>query len=504
MISRFRSFVAALAALSVTACAGAGTGTQRTIGFHGTSAASPPLATSPCGYRAEDRDLCRPNVLVIGGGLAGIAAAISAARHGLRVTLLAQEPYLGGIVTGALMDQWDFNTIVGGRSVQRGIFSQLYAQLGDSFTPELAKRVLARDAREEHVDVLTGMQVVRVASSREGAERRVDALAVRDANGIVRRFVADTFIDATDDADVAALAGARYDVGRQDEGRDTKMQAATLVFTLGGIDWPELTASYSPARYGYGRAIGARAWGYGRVVRRYHPRSARVAIRDLNLVRHPDGVVTVNAINVFGVDGRRPASVHEAALLARNEAPGLVAFLRTRVAGFAAARVSGFAERLYVRETRHVRGLEVLRESDVWDRRVPPDTIGLAAYPLDTHPVDPTDHARYAPERRVYGVPLGTLLPLGFTNLGLASRSISATHVAAGSARIIPTTVEEGEALGAACALTHRRGVSLLTLERTPYLLAKLRSDLRQHGVILDPPHPVLALHPNEHVGNVR
>lgn len=434
-------------------------------------------------------------MLVIGGGLAGIAAAVSAARHGLRVTLLSPEPYLGGIVTDALMDQWDFNMIPGGRSVQRGIFTQIYARLGDSFTPQLAKHMLARFARDEGVDVLTGMQVVRVARSHDGTQRRIDALAVRDASGAVRRFSADWFIDATDDADVAALAGAHYDVGRQDEGRDEKMQAATLVFTLAGMNWPLLTSSYTASGYGYGRAIGARAWGYGRVVRRYRPRSPRIAVRDLNLVRHPDGAVTVNAINVFGVDGRRPASIDEADLLARDEAPALVAFLRARVPGFADARVSGFAERLYVRETRHVRGLEVLRESDVWDRRIPPDTIGLAAYPLDTHAVDPSDHPRYAPERRVYGIPLGTLLPLGFTNLGLASRSISATHVAAGSARIIATTVEEGEALGAACALAHSHGVSLVTLEDTPSLLADLRADLRRHGVLLEPPRAALASH---------
>ncbi|HYZ15826.1 MAG TPA: FAD-dependent oxidoreductase [Candidatus Acidoferrum sp.] len=432
---------------------------------------------------------------MIGGGLAGIAAAVSAARHGLRVTLLAQEPSLGGIVTAALMDQWDFNRVVGGRSVQRGIFSEIYAQLGDSFTPAFAERVLTRFTRDEHVAVLTGMEVERVAGSRVGGERRIDAVIMRDAHGALHRFVAGAFIDATDDADVAALAGARYDVGRQDEGHDMKMQAATLVFTLAGLDWPRLVATYSRARYGYGRAIGVRAWGYGRIVRRYHARSPRVAVRDLNLARHPDGVVTVNAINVFGVDGRRPASVHDAVLLAREEAPSLVAFLRPRLPGFAHARVSGYAERLYVRETRHIRGIETLRESDVWDGRIPPDTIGLAAYPLDTHPVDPGDHARYAAERRVYGVPLGTLLPLGFTNLGLASRSISATHVAAGSARIIPTTIEEGEALGAACALAQRRGVSLVGLERTPDLLAALRDDLRERGVVLTPPHPVLALH---------
>jgi hypothetical protein len=129
----------------------------------------------------------------------------------------------------------------------------------------------------------------------------------------------------------------------------------------------------------------------------------------------------------------------------------------------------------------------------VWDRRVPLDTIGLASYPLDTHAVDPTDHPRYAPERRVYGVPLGTLLPAGFTNLGLASRSISATHVAAGSARIIPTTIEEGEALGAACALAQERGTSLVAIDRTPELLATLRGDLRHRRVLLDPPLRVVA-----------
>jgi FAD dependent oxidoreductase len=431
--------------------------------------------------------------VVVGGGMAGIAAAVSAARHGLRVTLLAQEPYLGGIVTGALMDQWDFNRVTGGESVQRGIFSELYARLGDSFTPAAAKTILAGYAREEHVDVLTGMEVLRAGTSRVGAQRRVDAVTVRDANGVEQRFVADWFIDASDDADVAALAGARYGLGRQDEGLDTKMQAATLVFTLGGVDWPALTGSYSPSRDGYGRAIGARAWGYSRVVRDYRPSSTRIAVRDLNLVRHPDGGVTVNAINVFGVDGRSPRSVHDATLLARAEAPLLVDFLRSHVTGLENAQVIGFADRLYVRETRHVRGLELLRESDVWNERVPLDTIGLAAYPLDTHAVDPTDHPRYAPERRVYGIPLGTLLPEGFTNLGLASRSISATHVAAGSARIIPTTIEEGEALGAACALAQVYGTSLAGLDRTPDLLTALRDDLRRRRVLLDPPRGPLA-----------
>jgi hypothetical protein len=450
----------------------------------------PSPAERTCPHLASGRDACRADVLVAGGGLSGVAAAVSAARRGLRVTLLAQEPYLGGIVTAAMMDQWDFNIVAGGRSVQRGQFDDLYARLGDSFTQQDAERVLAAYAARAGVDVLTSTRVVRVATKPVPGGRRLDAVAAQDAGGRVRRYDAACFIDATDDGDVAALAGARYGIGRQDEGRDSKMQAATLLFTIEGLDWPRITASYDMGRYGYGRAIGTRGWGYGTIARAYRPSSPRVAVRDLNLVRHPDGAVAVNSINVFDVDGRSPRSVGEGIAIAKAEAPRLVAYLRTRIAGFEHARVGRFADALYVRETRHVRGQVMLRESDVWERRLPPDTIGLASYPLDTHPVDASDKQRYAPERRVYGVPLGALLPLGFTNLGLASRAISATHVAAGSARIIPTTVEEGEALGAACALARRRGKTLVEIDRDPALLRALRADLRAHGVLLDPPAP--------------
>jgi hypothetical protein len=453
-------------------------------------AASTPV---PCPYAGVAGGVCRPDVLVVGGGLSGIAAAVAAARHGLHVTLLAPEPYLGGIVTAAMMDQWDFNVVAGQRSVQHGQFDAMYALLGDSFTPETAKRALARYAAQAGVTVLTAMHVERVAGVPAPGGRRIAALTSRDARGRLVRFSAGCFIDATDAADVAALAGARYGIGRQDKGHDAKMQAATLIFGIEGIDWTRVLATYTMARYGYGRAIGARAWGYGTIARAYRPRSPRVTVRDLNLVRHPDGSVTVNSINVFDVDGRVPRSVADGVAIAKAEAPALVAYLRSRIDGFEHARVGAFADALYVRETRHVRGVATLHEGDVWNRRVPFDTIGLASYPLDTHPVDASDKQTYAPERRVYGVPLGALLPLGFVNLGLASPSISATHVAAGSARIVPTTVEEGEALGAACALARARGRSLLDVDRDPALVRALRADLQAHGVLLAPPAPALS-----------
>ena len=132
------------------------------------------------------------------------------------------------------------------------------------------------------------------------------------------------------------------------------------------------------------------------------------------------------------------------------------------MAGLEHARIGLFARDVYVRETRHIAGVERLTTQDVWDGRIPTDSIGLASYPIDLHPVDATDEDAFAPERHVYGIPFGALIPRGFANVLLASPAISASHEASGSARTIPTTIEEGEA--DALALVHAREANVVTL----------------------------------------
>lgn len=112
---------------------------------------------------------------------------------------------------------------------------------------------------------------------------------------------------------------------------------------------------------------------------------------------------------------------------------------------------------------------------DVWGGRIPADTIGLASYPLDLHPVDPTDEPAFATRRHVYGIPFGALVPSGFTNILLASPAICASHAASGSARTIPTTIEEGEADALASILARRTGLTFIELAEQPRRLAVLR-----------------------------
>jgi hypothetical protein len=143
-----------------------------------------------------------------------------------------------------------------------------------------------------------------------------------------------------------------------------------------------------------------------------------------------------------------------------------------------------YADAIYVRETRHFFGIERLTADDVWDGKIPEDTIGLSSYPLDLHPVTTTDRPAFAPIRHVYGVPLGTLIPVGFENLILAGPSISASHIASGSVRVIPTTIEEGEAAGAAVAQALDHKLTLVQLATSMPEIAQLRDNLRAHGAV--------------------
>jgi hypothetical protein len=427
-------------------------------------------------------------VLVIGGTPAGVAAAVAAARRGADVILVARGERLGGILTDAMMDQWDLNLGPAGATIEAGLFREIYARLGDSFTPAAAAQSFADlIEREPGIRLITDARPIAVRTSSDAA-RRVETVTFLDTRDRrVFELAGSAVIDATDSGEVAALAGARFTIGRQGDGPDTRMQPVTLMFTLEGVDWPTVVATYDPGRYGAGGATARRAWGYAKLMARYRAHAGDVLVPDLNLGHENGGAVTVNAIDVLGIDGRFDAELARARALAEHEAPAVVAFLRARLPGFAHARIGRFADALYVRETRHFDGIEHLTAADVWSGRIPPDTIGLSSYPMDLHPVVPDAKPVFAPVRHVYGIPFGAMVPAGFANLLLASPAISASHVASGSARVIPTTIEEGEAAGAAAALGAARGWTFPDMAARGPALTALRDDLRAHGAIVNP-----------------
>ncbi|MBC5799729.1 MAG: FAD-dependent oxidoreductase [Candidatus Eremiobacteraeota bacterium] len=444
------------------------------------------LSLAPYAAGAQQGEPISPDLLVVGATPAGIAAALTAARDGESVILTSATGDLGGTLTDAMMDQWDLNVRPDGTPLQGGIFAEIHARLGDVFTPPVAERTFAGMlAAQRRVRVLYDEVPVSSTASVVGAERRVDDVTFRNAlTGKFTSLQAPAIIDATDAGDVAALAGARYDVGRQDTGIDEREQAVTEMFTVAGVDWATLGASYDPARFGYGGVVGNRAWGYSRLLARYRPGAGNIVVRDLNLGLRPDGSVSVNAVDVCGIEGLDPRELKIAKRQTEREAPRLLNFLRARVPGFADARVGSFAPEVYVRETRHFAGLERLTTQDILAGRIPADSIGLASYPIDLHPVDPSDEPAFATRRHMYGIPFGALIPSGFTNMLLAGPAICASHVASGSARTIPTTIEEGEADGVASVLARASGLNFIEFAAQPRRLMMLsRLALRDNEI---------------------
>lgn len=418
-----------------------------------------------------------PDLLVVGATPAGIAAAVTAARAGETVVLTSATGDIGGALTGAMMNQWDLNVARDGAPLQGGIFAEMHGRLGDVFTAAAARRAFASLlSAQRRISLRYGELPISTAVSANDHGRRIDGVTFRDThNGELTFLHANAIIDATDSADVAALAGARYDIGRQDTGVDEREQAVTEMFTVDRVDWARLAGSYRARRYGPGGVTRTRAWGYQKLMRAYRPASRDIIVRDLNFGLMPGGTVSVNAIDICGINGLASRALTKAKRQSEREAPHLLNFLRARLPGFERARIGIFAHDVYVRETRHIAGLERLTAQAVWRGRIPADSIGLASYPLDLHPVAPNDEPAFATQRHVYGIPFGALVPRGFTNILLASPAICASHVASGSVRTIPTTVEEGEADALATVLARRTGLTFAELAAQPRRLAAVR-----------------------------
>jgi hypothetical protein len=428
------------------------------------------------------------DVLVIGGTPAGIAAAAAAARLGRRVHLVEALPKLGGVITWAWLTTFDMNLTPDGAHLTRGIFLEYYKQLGLSFDlEEAAEKITWAVWREPLVGSTTNAPLLRIL--REG-DRIVGAeFEDRDWQRTLE-VRAKQVVDATDDADAAAAAGVPYVLGKPRPNGEPWMQPATLIFRVRGVDWGRLVADLlrrkaagaDPARWGVN---GKAAWGYHEVARRYRPTQSEVGLLAPNLALQNDGSVLINALQVYFVNGLDPKSVALGMERAQRELPHVVRHLREGVPGFEAAELAGWAPQLYIRETRHIVGLYSLTAEDILAGRRFQDRIALASYPIDIHPYVPGWTNPYPPVRIVYGIPLRSLIPRGVSNLLVASRSFSATSEAAGSARVVPTTMAMGQAAGVVAGFCARLGCSPAEVARRPELLKEVQRLLKAQGVYL-------------------
>lgn len=424
-------------------------------------------------------------VVVVGAGSAGSSAAISAARTGARTLLVDRLGFLGGTSTAVLDTFYAFYTptptpqrVVGGLGwevVQRlqdaGVAFErpntYGAGTGVTYDQETLKVVWERLALDAGVELLlhtwaTGVRV---------ADGRVAAVRVWNKGG-ERWIKADVVVDASGDADAAALAGARY----EDFGTTGRVQSLSTLFRLANVDVDRAARTAKAELWALMReAAAGGAYRLPRLEGSWHRTTF-------------PGIVMVHMTRVPNVDATDPVALTDAELEGRRQVREYHRFLRDRVPGFEESVIVGTSPSIGVRESRRVIGDYQLTRDDVLAARRFPDEIALCGAPIEDHgPGGDTDW-QYVADGAVYGIPYRALLPAGMSALLVAGRCFSATHDAHASARSMATCMAMGQAAGTAAALASRDGITPRDLD-----VASLRAALLEHGALLEPLAPAAA-----------
>ncbi|MQA85890.1 MAG: FAD-dependent oxidoreductase [Streptosporangiales bacterium] len=428
-------------------------------------------------------------VLVVGGGPAGVAAAIAAARSGARTTLVERAAFLGGTATGAMVASfmgffWRDRRVTGGigyeitrRLIDAGGAGDFMKYvMGEAaghpfdvrtfpFDPEILKVVLDDAVRDCGIHLLLHTQVLEPVLENE----KVVGATVQ-GRGDRKAVLAPTVIDASGDGLVVRKAGAEVE---DTDGDPRSRQPMTLVARLVKVDVQRFRALPRQEKQ--------------RLVEKGYA-SGELALKILSLVSSPTGDDAFMLISrVSGWDGSDEAELTQAEMEGRRQVLSAIKFLRREVPGFEECSLTAMAPWIGVRETWRIVGDYMLTGEDVMAGRQFPDAVLQGGGPLDVHHPKGGDLTLAEPSSP-FSVPYSCLLPRGLDGLLVAGRCASATGEAMGALRHMGPSMALGHAAGVAAALGAKRG--RLPRDVDP---GEVRDMLRSQDAIIDPLVPVEA-----------
>ncbi len=409
------------------------------------------------------------DVVVCGGGPAGIAASVAAARTGAEVLLIERYGFLGGMATAGLVNPF-MTFYAGSEQIIKGIFQEIIDRLSAkggwggpqekwAFDPELLKVVADEICLESGVKMLLHAFVCGADVQRS----RIASIRVF-AKPAERKIKAKVFVDATGDADLAYTAWVPCEKGRSGDGLTQPM---TLNFRVAGVDIDRM-----PSRDEINRLY---------LVARSEGRINCPRDNVLFFFTTRRGEVHFNTTRVIKLDGTSARELTAAEIEGRRQAKQICDFLRADVPGFENSYLMTTGTQIGVRETRRIVGQYVLTAEDVLSAAKFHDGIARGSYSIDIHdPAGGGTVIKHLPPGESYDIPYRCLVPLNISNLLVAGRPISATHEAHSSLRVMPIAFAVGQAAGTAAALCARWKVSPRDLD-----VKRLQRELLDQGASL-------------------
>jgi len=417
------------------------------------------------------------DVLVIGAGPAGFSAAINAARQGSTTMLIDQAGDVGGVATTGMMSHWTGNT-------RGGFYEELLDKSSDFpsgtapqgikvnyrqiINTEKLKTVMLEMLMEARVN----LQLYTFASEAIVEDNCIKGVIVESKSGREAIF-AKIVIDASGDGDIAAKAGAVYNVGRETDG---KMQPMTIMFKVAGVDF---NTAVFPSNFEDNIKIPK-----GMIQNLGHENIPQPAGHVLLYRSTLTGVVTCNMTNCIEVDGTKAEDLTRATYACRRQMNIIIKFLREFVPGYENCYLITSASIIGVRETRHFIGEYTLTKKDILEAKIFENwVVANVHFNFDVHNIsgsglDKTGAQDHFKQEKGYTIPYGCFIPKTIDNLFFAGRNISGTHLAHSNYRVMPICVNMGQAVGIAAALCVKENVLPRKLE-----VKKLQQILKFQGV---------------------
>lgn len=399
------------------------------------------------------------DVLVLGSGPAGFAAAYTAAKNGAKVVLVEQGGDVGGVSTSGMMSHWT-------GSCGSPLYLDILQRSGDKnegkrkgkittlIDPEKLKNLYLEMLSEVGVQLL----LYTFAADALCDGDKVLGATVINKSGMTDIY-ADVTIDATGDGDIAARAGAEFILGRE---TDHKMQPATIMFKVGGVDCKR--AAFLPS---FETTYQTEKGELQALAKQHIPYPAGHILTYKTTL---PGIVTCNMTNAIDIDGTCAEDLTKATLICRRQLDDIIAYLREFVPGYENCFLLSSASLIGIRETRHFKGKYTLTEQDILEAKVFDDYVVKDAYfNFDVHNItgsglDKTGVQKHFTQENGYTIPYRCLIPEVKENLLLCGRNISGTHMAHSNFRVMPICVGTGEAAGTAAAIASLQKRALLDI----------------------------------------